>query len=48
MGKRVAKDDFQAPETYIFKPPLFLSCKLSGSAGLQAACVVDWKSIFIL
>lgn len=47
MGKGTAKADFQAPETYIFQPPLFLSCKLSGTGGLQAALVVDWKSISI-
>lgn len=47
-GTGDAKDDFQAPETYTSEPPLlFLSCKLSGKGGLQAACVVDWKTISI-
>ena len=40
VGKRDAKDDFQAPESHIVQPPLFGSCKLSGTGGLQAACVL--------
>lgn len=34
-GEGDAKDDFQTPETYIFQPPLFLSCKFSGTSSCR-------------
>lgn len=46
VGSRDATDDFQAPETHIFQPPLFWSCKLSGTGGKQAACVLWTGSRF--
>lgn len=46
-GTRMPGMTFRLRKPTSLQPPLFLSCKLSGTGGLQAACAAAWESISI-